>query len=367
MLVSVIVLAPSSSRELQLISNSFTSLLATTPRGISAAALCVMALLMTRALAVEAGARVPSAIAEAARVRLPPACPDNSWVPDTLSQKCYKRFAEHVDFFACQAEVCGPRNATIVTPRTAEAGSFVRLKVVAPQVGADAEAAPKGSPEWYQGSYWIGMYRQSEQRAAWAWVSYGLYEDIADTRPVSQTFFWDEGEPNDHAGWENCAMALPSDKHNDVPCWGNHSNGGPRAKFPCVCQYPDAPHPRFELDMKQVRAYLPPPKPTLWWVEAISASSTISTYASTAVLILSGLMLLLAVRAVAVSCASAERDGRPVVALLYESCLIFPLCLTTTIAAARPEATPAVVCPHAVELKPPGLFQHTCQWGLRRP
>ena len=159
-------------------------------------------------------------------------------------------------------------------------------------------------------------------------------------------------------------MALPSDKHNDVPCWGNHSNGGPRAKFPCVCQYPDAPHPRFELDMEQVRALQP--------VKSFGRDHgpvfvTIATYALTALHILSGLMLLLAVRAVAMQCASAERDGRSVVALLYEACLIFPLCLTTTIAAARPEATPAVVCPHAVELKPPGLFQHTCQWGLRRP
>jgi hypothetical protein len=310
------------------------------PRGLSAAALCVMALLTTRARAVEAGARVPSAI-EAARVRLPPPCPDDSWVPDTLSQKCYKRFAEHVDFFACQAEVCGPRNATIVTPRTAEAGSFVRLKVVAPQVGADAESAPAWSPAWYRGSYWIGMYRQPEQRAAWAWVSYGLYEDIADTRPVPQTFFWDEGQPDDSAGWESCAMSFPSEsgKHVDVPCHGNFSDGGRRqAKFPCVCQYPDVPHPRFELDMEQVRAHQPV---KTFWDDHGPVFITIATYAATAHLIFSGLMLLLAVRAVAVSCASAERDGRSVVALLYEACLIFPLCLTTTIAAARPEATPA--------------------------
>ena len=126
---------------------------------------------------------VPEARARLAR-GLPPPCPDESWVPHTLSQKCYKRFERLVDFYACQAEVCGPRNATIVTPRTAEVGDFVDDRVVAPHVGADAN--------WTQKSYWIGMYRQPKRREEWAWVSYGLLEDVTDTRPVPQSFFWAE-------------------------------------------------------------------------------------------------------------------------------------------------------------------------------
>tara|TARA_B100000405_G_scaffold166460_1_gene116420 strand:+ start:190 stop:2379 length:2190 start_codon:yes stop_codon:yes gene_type:complete len=256
---------------------------------------------------------------------LPPPCPDDSWVPHTLSQKCYKRFKRHVDFYACQAEVCGPRNATIVTPRTAEVGDFVDDRVVAPHVGADAN--------WTQKSYWIGMYRQPKRRKEWAWVSYGLLEDVTDTRPVPRSFFWAEGEPNDWEEVENCAQHKHLwtdygilDGVNDNPC---------SSKLPCVCQFPDVPHPDFELDMLRTKAHElshEPPAPPDYY--------PILVYASCACFGLYGLLFCRAAFVVAVGSAAAER--RAVRELLYEALTIFPLGLVTGIPAkAKVKAVPA--------------------------
>ena len=248
---------------------------------------------------------------------LPPPCPDEGWVPHILSQKCYKRFERQVDFVACQTEVCGPRNATIVTPRTEEIQRFVHLKVVAPHVGVDAVRS--------QEAYWIGMYRQPELRERWVWVSYGLLEDMADARPVSRSFFWaaSENQPNDWEGRESCAIARALGNHYDVSCQGRY-NDGQRFKYPCVCQFPDVPHPEFELDMhasRDVQAH----------TIASHTAERVFMYAAYA---LFGLYVLLFCRAaVVVAAGSATTRPHALGARAREALTIFPLGLTLTVGA----------------------------------
>ncbi|MGB1596712.1 MAG: hypothetical protein ACPIOQ_28390, partial [Promethearchaeia archaeon] len=212
-----------------------------------------------------------------------------------------------VDFFACQTEVCGPCNATIVTPRTEEIQRFVHLKVVAPHVGVDAVRS--------QEAYWIGMYRQPELRERWVWVSYGLLEDMADARPVSRSFFW--------AAWESCAIARALGNHYDVSCQGRY-NDGQRFKYPCVCQFPDVPHPEFELDMhasRDVQAH----------TIASHTAERVFMYAAYA---LFGLYVLLFCRAaVVVAAGSATTRPHALGARAREALTIFPLGLTLTVGA----------------------------------
>ena len=246
---------------------------------------------------------------------LPPPCPDEGWVPHILSQKCYKRFERQVDFFACQTEVCGPRNATIVTPRTEEIQRFVHLKVVAPHVGVDAVRS--------QEAYWIGMYRQPELRERWVWVSYGLLEDMADARPVSRSFFWaaSENQPNDWEGRESCAIARALGNHYDVSCQGRY-NDGQRFKYPCVCQFPDVPHPEFELDMhasRDVQAH----------TIASHTAERVFVYAAYALFGLYGLLFCRA--AVVVAAGSATTRPHALGAQAREALAIFPLGLTLTV------------------------------------
>lgn len=143
---------------------------------------------------------------------------------------------------------------------------------------------------------------------------------------MPQSFCWGRGEPDDEAeGEEHCAVVFPSGKHYDTKCQGVYA-GGYEAKRPCVCLFPDAPHPLFELGMEQTRALKPPLNvlgPIIDQIVLIAGCALLSYH---------GLMLILALRAVVVGYASRERDSRPLSSLLYEACLIFPLCLTTSIA-----------------------------------
>eukprot|EP00802_Teleaulax_amphioxeia_P024799 Tamp_25546.p1 GENE.Tamp_25546~~Tamp_25546.p1 ORF type:complete len:206 (-),score=17.99 Tamp_25546:282-899(-) len=112
-----------------------------------------------------------------ARVRegVPPSCPPgDGWVPDTISQKCYKLFgAEDADFFRC-SEICGSalHNASIVMPRTRSVLSFVKQKVLT---------------EGIKERYWVGLYRMPEQRKQWVWMSYAPFDQMILDVPAADT------------------------------------------------------------------------------------------------------------------------------------------------------------------------------------
>ena len=244
-----------------------------------------------------------------ARVRegVPPSCPPgDGWVPDTISQKCYKLFgAEDVDFFRC-SEICGSalHNASIVMPRTRSVLSFVKHKVLT---------------EGIKERYWVGLYRMPEQRKQWVWMSYAPFDQMILDVPAADTGLWPLSEwvVDDYWQEENCA-GVHLGRIDDLPCHGRLFD----TQHPlCICQYPDRPHPRFELDMEHTKSYRPPePLP-------IIQIALVIDYTFYAVLGLQGLMVCCTVWYRCSLFRAGARDQREI---FYRALLMFPLCLDIT-------------------------------------
>ena len=263
-----------------------------------------------------------------ARVRegVPPSCPPgDGWVPDTISQKCYKLFgAEDADFFRC-SEICGSalHNASIVMPRTRSVLSFVKQKVLT---------------EGIKERYWVGLYRMPEQRKQWVWMSYAPFDQMILDVPAADTGLWPlsewvggdvEGTREGGDYWQeaNCAL-VDLGRFQDDRCSGTQvwyfpdGTYFPETQHPlCICRYPDRPHPRFELDMELTKSYRPPePLP-------IIQIALVIDYTFYAVLGLQGLMVCCTVWYRCSLFRAGARDQREI---FYRALLMFPLCLDIT-------------------------------------
>ena len=180
-----------------------------------------------------------------------------------LSQRCYCYFPQRVDFFTCQTEICGARNATVAMLGSYDTNAFVAQRVVRQQ----ATSSCSGNESCY---HWLGAYRLPMRRESWAWVANA---GGSSARSMVSTSFWDRdrGYPVDYAGSSNCAIADSRGVWYDMLCSGFSRTLGRlwqvghvlEAKFACVCQFPSAPHPDWELDLEQMRAYVPPLSHTL--------------------------------------------------------------------------------------------------------